>query len=73
MVKRKEITKSWQTTAYGIIGGLLILLTQIKVLFDGDAETNLSSEQTMTAISALAMSVGLIKARDHGVSSEEAS
>lgn len=72
MITNNEVKKSWQTTVYGVLAGLLIVVNQLVFLFDGNPETNLSFEELSTALSAIFLTLGLIKARDHHVSSENA-
>lgn len=72
MISKNEVKKSWQTTVYGVLAGLLIVVNQFVYLFDGDPNTSLSFEELSTALSAIFLTLGLIKARDHHVSTENA-
>jgi len=65
----KSITKSWQTTLAGILQFLSVIATQFGYLVDMIPET----QPDWGAIVASAVILfGLIKARDNGVSSEDA-
>ena len=60
--------KSWRTTLAGwlvVIGGIA---TQLSYLLDNDPNTVISVEAIVTLLAG----IGLIAARDNGVTSEEA-
>lgn len=61
--------KSWKTTLAGVGTILTAVGVALKAVFDGDPSTSVNFEATITAITA---GIGLIAARDNGVSSEQA-
>lgn len=61
--------KSWKTTVTGIAAILTAVGAALTALFDNDPATTLDVAVTASAIMA---GIGLIFARDNGVSSEEA-
>lgn len=61
--------KSWRTTLAGVGTILTAVGVALKAVFDGDPATSVNFEATITAIMA---GIGLIAARDNGVSSEQA-
>lgn len=61
--------KSWRTTSLGIITILAALLGVVKAFIDGDPSTN--PDWTLVA-AALTSGLGLIKASDNKVTSEQA-
>ena len=61
--------RSWQTTLAGIIAGLIILLTQLGNLIDGDPETVLTWERIVVALGI--MGIGAF-ARDNNKTSKTA-
>jgi hypothetical protein len=61
--------KSWRTTVFGTGGLLAVVVTILQALFDGNPQTN---PDWGAAAAAIAASVGLLFARDHKVSSEDA-
>lgn len=61
--------KSSKTTVLGIIGAVTAILSAVKAMFDGDPLTN--PDWTVT-IAAVTSGIGLIFARDHNVTSEDA-
>lgn len=60
--------KSWRTTLSGVIGGLVILLSQGMTLLDDDPKTNPDYPTIVGAISMIALG---INARDETVTSEQ--
>ena len=60
---------SWRTTILGVCTILAALSAAGKALLDGDPTTTVDPA---TLIAAITAGVGLIMARDHVVSSEEA-
>jgi len=61
--------KSWKTTAAGIGAILMALGSLLQALFDGNPSTEPDYAALVAAIIA---GVGLLAARDNGVSSEDA-
>jgi len=61
--------KSWKTTVTGIAAILTAIGAALTALFDNDPNTTLDVAVTASAIMA---GIGLIFARDNGVTSEEA-
>jgi hypothetical protein len=61
--------KSWKTTVTGIAAILTAVGAALTALFDNDPATTLDVTVTASAIMA---GIGLIFARDNGVTSEEA-
>lgn len=61
--------KSWKTTVTGIAAILTAVGAALTALFDNDPTTTLDVTVTASAIMA---GIGLIFARDNGVTSEEA-
>lgn len=61
--------KSWKTTVTGIAAILTAVGAALTALFDNDPATTLDVAVTASAIMA---GIGLIFARDNGVTSEEA-
>ena len=63
--------KSWKTTAVAIIGGLIIILTALSALLDGNPETTVNTGEVMTAIGTIFGVIGVgWFARDNDKSSE---
>jgi hypothetical protein len=60
---------SWRTTVFGAGGLLTVLVSVLNALFDGDPATNPDWSAVITAATA---SIGLLFARDHKVTSEDA-
>lgn len=67
----KTITKSWKTTALGILGAIAVLAPALHTQFDGDPTTVVASWGTVLAAAAAQLGLGAF-ARDHGVTSEQA-
>jgi hypothetical protein len=63
------MTASWRTSLFGASGLVIVLANTIARLLDGDPTTNPDWAAVAAAISAC---IGLLFARDHKVSSEEA-
>lgn len=61
--------KSWRTTFFGAGGVLAVLAQALSQVFDGNPATN---PDWNLVITALLPALGLLFARDHGVSSEDA-
>ena len=61
--------KSWKTTIAGVGTILSAVGLALKAAFDGDPSTTVNIELTATAIMS---GIGLIAARDNGVTSEQA-
>lgn len=67
----KVVGKSWRTSTSGTLALVLVVITAVKLGLDGKlAEINFV--QVMEALIGLAISFGLIAARDNKVSSEQA-
>jgi len=64
-----KLNGSWQTTTMGVIGIVIAVANAISAFVDGNPATNVDFAVLITQIT---MGLGLIKARDNGVSSEEA-
>jgi len=62
--------KSSKTTRAGLIAGIMLLVSALIPLIDGDPATSFSSEQIGTAISAIAVAAIGLFSRDNDVSSE---
>jgi hypothetical protein len=63
--------KSWKTTLSGVLGALTVVATAVKLAIDGHlAEVN--PVQVLEAVGILAVSFGLMAARDDKVTSESA-
>jgi hypothetical protein len=60
---------SWKTTVTGICTIAIAIGAAVKAMVDGDASTN---PDWPTVISAITAGIGLIMARDNGVTSEQA-
>lgn len=60
--------KSWRTTMFGVIGGLVMLLGQVQTLLDDDPKTVPSYTEIMLAIGVMGIGVN---ARDENVTSEQ--
>ena len=67
--ERKIMNNSWRTTTLGIVTILTAVLNGAKALLDGDLSTVPEVGSIITAVTA---GIGLICARDHKVTSEEA-
>ena len=68
-MSEKKPKKSWRTTAAGVGQFLAILGAAVAAHFDGDPAT----VPTWGAVAASAVvMLGLLQARDHGVTSEDA-
>ena len=61
--------KSWRTSSLGIIAILTAVLGAAKALLDGDPATNVDYPALIATVSA---GIGLLKARDNVVTSEQA-
>lgn len=61
--------RSWKTTVAGLITLLMLAGPQVQLLLDGNASTNPDWAIMAAGVSAF---IGLLKARDNDVSSEEA-
>jgi hypothetical protein len=61
--------KSWKTTVTGVCAILTVLAGAVKLLVDNDPATNPDWAATIAAVVA---GIGLIAARDNGVTSEQA-
>lgn len=61
--------KSWKTTLSGIMAFITVTWGQLSTLLDSDISTN--PDYTII-VSAFIVLIGLFKARDNDVSSEEA-
>lgn len=61
--------KSWRTTIFGAGGVLAVLVSALQSLFDGNPQTN---PDWNMVVAACLPAIGLLFARDHGVSSEDA-
>lgn len=64
---KKVLGESWRTTAAGIGQWLVAVLSQVNTLLDADPAT--MPDWNIIAVSTIAM-IGLLSARDNGVSSE---
>ena len=60
---------SWRTTVFGAGGLLALLTTALQAIFDGNPATN---PDWVTLVAAALPAIGLLFARDHSVSSEDA-
>ena len=63
------MTKSWKTTAAGVAGIIIAIASCAQAALDGDPATVPNYE---VALAAVITGLGLIFARDNGVSSEQA-
>jgi hypothetical protein len=63
-------TKSWKTTLSGVIGALTVIATAVKLGIDGHL-TEVDPVQVFEALGILAVSFGLMTARDKNVTSEQ--
>ena len=63
------LIKSWRTTALGVIGGLIIIMPELRALVDGNEGTVADLD---TLASGLLIAFGFGMARDNSVSSERA-
>lgn len=61
--------KSWRTTVAGILQFLSVTITQVLSLFDSDPTTN---PEWGIIVASLITLIGLLTARDNGVTSEKA-
>lgn len=61
--------KSWRTTASGVIAAVIVCLTAVGAIIDGDPATN---PDWAGVGAALVMGYGLFAARDNKVTSEAA-
>ena len=68
---KKAATKSWATTAIGIVGALGMILSGLYAQFDGNPETVVSSWFVLLGQASTLAGIG-VASRDHGVSSEDA-
>tara|TARA_B100000949_G_C14020616_1_gene341110 strand:- start:228 stop:467 length:240 start_codon:yes stop_codon:yes gene_type:complete len=64
-----SFTKSWRTTVLGFIAGLILVIPQLKLLFDGNAETVADFNDIAYGVLA---AFGLGMSRDNSVASESA-
>jgi hypothetical protein len=65
----RKTMQSYRTTILGVIAVGTAVLNAAKAIFDGDPSTVFDLELTIAAVSA---GLGLIFARDNGVTSEQA-
>ncbi len=65
----KNATKSWRTTAYGIVAFVAALAVALKALLDNDPATVANWD---LVVLALLSALGLSQARDNNVTSEDA-
>ena len=63
------LNASWKTTVTGILAILAALVGAAQLVLDGNPATN---PDWPTVFAAVVSGIGLIKARDHNVSSEQA-
>ena len=63
------LLKSWRTTVLGVIGGLIIIMPELRALADGNEGTVADLDPWA---SGLLIAFGLGMARDNSVSSESA-
>ena len=63
---------SWRTTAAGVLGSLMILMSNAVAVIDNDPATVINLQIVLAEVGTLAMGLGLMAARDNGVSSEQA-
>ena len=61
--------KSWRTTLFGVLGGLVMLIGQVQTLLDDDPKTVPNYTEIMLAIGVMGIGVN---ARDESVTSEQA-
>jgi len=64
----KLIPASWRTTAFGVIAGLTVILTQVGYFFDGKEETVADWNKIVEGLGLVG--IGLM-ARDKNVTSEQ--
>lgn len=70
MADEVKALASWRTTASGTIAAVLVVLGAVKLGMDGHLQ-DVSMIQVLEAVSTLAISFGLMAARDNKVSSEQ--
>lgn len=63
------MNKSWKTSATGITGIIIAVLTAAQAMLDNNPATN---PDWSAVIVAITMGLGLISARDNNVTSEQA-
>jgi len=64
--------KSWKTTVLGVCTILVAVASAIIALIDGDPTTVVDVESVIGAVVGALVGMGLIAARDNGVTSEDA-
>ena len=69
---KKMAKGSWRTTAAGVLGSLMILMSNAVAVLDNDPATVINLQVVLAEVGTLAMGLGLMAARDNGVSSEQA-
>lgn len=61
--------KSWKTTLFGVLAGIMIIARQAQTAFDDDPKTNPSIPEIFAGLSLMGLGSS---ARDEGVTSEQA-
>jgi hypothetical protein len=63
------MSASWRTTLFGVGGVLTVVVAALNAIFDGNPATN---PDWTSVIASLSACIGLLFARDHKVTSEQA-
>ena len=69
--KGKAMFKNPVTTGFGICALLAAIATAGMAIFDGNPETTVNIQMLIAAVGEAAVGLGLIKARDANVTSEQ--